>query len=100
MISWNGDALLDLVERRVDQGLDEAADALLDEIQARAPVQSGALRDSIHVEAEGDDERTVVADAPYALTVELGTEDTPARPYLRTGFDAARDKMIRSFDHK
>lgn len=99
-ISWNGDAFLALINQRIDQGLDDAADEAADEMRARAPVKSGELRDSIHVEADGRDSREIIADAPHALSVELGDEDTPADPYMRTGLDAARDKMIKVFDHK
>ncbi|MCW2898567.1 MAG: hypothetical protein JWO67_832 [Streptosporangiaceae bacterium] len=57
-----------------------AAD-VADEAQRLAPVRSGTLRDSIHVE-DGPDGVQVVASAPYAAYVELGTRHMPAEPFM------------------
>ncbi len=53
---------------------------------ARAPVDTGALRDSIHAEPG-----KVVVEVPYAAFVEYGTSDTPAQPFLRPAADTVDD---------
>lgn len=50
--------------------------------RAMAPVDTGALRDSIAVTENG-----VGVGVPYASFVEYGTSDTPAQPYLRPAAD-------------
>lgn len=52
-----------------------------------APVDTGALRDSIHVDLV-DGEAEVIADVPYAIFVEFGTSVDEAQPYLRPAADA------------
>jgi HK97 gp10 family phage protein len=52
--------------------------------QAAAPVDTGALRDSI-VYSDG----VVSVGVDYAGFVEYGTSDTPAQPYLRPAADTA-----------
>jgi HK97 gp10 family phage protein len=57
-----------------------------------APVDTGALRDSITSELVGGGgpaEAQIVANVPYAGFVEFGTDDTPMQPYLRPALDAA-----------
>ena len=58
--------------RRVCEAIAEVAR------DVHAPVDTGEYRDSIHV-ADGK----VVADAPHAVVVEFGTNDTPAFAPLR-----------------
>ena len=50
--------------------------------KARAPVDTGRLRESIRAEAEGLTAR-VVADCPYAAAVELGTSRSAPQPFMR-----------------
>lgn len=59
-----------------------AAQAHRDAAQARAPVDTGRLRDSIRVDAEGSAAR-VVTDCEYAAAVELGTSKRAPRPFMR-----------------
>ena len=69
--------------------------AYLEEIGARivaraqdlAPVDTGALRDSITAEVEAG-VLTVGSDLPYAAAQEFGTARIPAHPYLRPALDA------------
>lgn len=60
----------------VRAAVDLAAQRAVSEAKATAPVDSGAYRDSIHVEHEQAQHRQVakvVADVPYALYVEART---------------------------
>lgn len=47
-----------------------------------APVDTGALRDSIVQVPEG-----VAVEAPYAVFVEYGTSDSSAQPFVRPAID-------------
>lgn len=68
-------AMAGAAKERTENALAESAAA---KARDMAPVLSGTLRDSI--QAEGN---RVVADAPYAAAVELGTTDTAPQPYMR-----------------
>ena len=65
------------------------AASVADRARALAPVDTGALRDSIAVKELDEDAFAVVAGAPYAATVELGSFTTAPRPFLGT---AAREE--------
>lgn len=54
--------------------------------QRMAPVDTGALRDSIFAE-----HGRVVATVEYAPFVEYGTSDTDAQPFMRPAADTADD---------
>lgn len=59
-----------------------AAEEYRDAAKARAPVDTGRLRDSIRVEVEGSAAR-VIADCPYAAAVEFGTPTRSPQPFMR-----------------
>lgn len=64
-----------------------ATDAL-QETRALCPVDTGALRDTIHLESEPDGSHAVLAggpEAPHAVPVEFGGEHTRAQPFVQTG---------------
>lgn len=60
----------------------QVADQLATEAAHNAPVRTGTLRDSIHVEDQNIALVSVVAGAPYAAYVELGTRKMAAEPYM------------------
>ena len=78
-----------------------ARDALEPELLAVAqdartlcPVQSGRLRESIGVRMQEEGAAgEVVASAPYAAIVELGSAARPARPFLYPAFMARRTEL-------
>lgn len=58
--------------------------------KAIAPVDTGTLRDSIHIEPDpGSSDVLVATDVRYAPFVEYGTAYTPAQPFLRPAVDDA-----------
>jgi len=63
-----------------------AAERGAENARAIAPVETGALRDSIHAES-APGRAFVIADVPYAVFVEFGTSDTPMFAMLRRGTD-------------
>src|SRR6266508_3487426 len=72
------------------------ANEIRKEARALAPVKTGNLRRNITVDNVLDEEGRVVyrvgwrPEAWYGSLVELGTEDTPARPHLRPAADKVR----------
>jgi len=71
-------------------GATELAERIATGAKDRVPVETGALRDAIHVVVE-DDSVAVVAgdsDAFYGHMVENGTVKAPAHPFLVPAFEA------------
>lgn len=83
-----------LIMENLDDTLLETVTELAERIATgakdRVPVETGALRDAIHVVVE-DDSVAVVAgdsDAFYGHMVENGTVKAPAHPFLVPAFEA------------
>ena len=70
----------------------EAAQAVCAEAAARAPVETGRLRSSIHASAEGLT-AAVRCDCPYGAAVELGTSRQSARPFMQPAADTERAEL-------
>lgn len=79
-----------LLEAELEKGLDMSgpAEAVAEIAKSIAPVLTGAYRDSIHVETDGEGSK-VVADTEYAVYVEVGTEDTTAFHVLTRAVESA-----------
>lgn len=77
----------------------ESAEEVLAISQQLVPVDSGELKASGHVEnyAGSEDAKAVVYDAPHAVFVELGTENSPPQPFLAPAYEAVRSRMNRRF---
>lgn len=88
---------LSWLNRGAQQGCDRAAQTILTAARGNAPVDTGTLRDSGHLEHAGDPDYTASASEPgvdivfdaadprghhYAAWVELGTSRAPAQPFL------------------
>ena len=78
--------MLNKAMKRLDELAKErillAAQARCENAKARVPVDTGRLRESIRVEADGLTAR-VVADCEYAAAVEFGTSRRSPRPFMR-----------------
>lgn len=59
-----------------------AAQERCEAAKGRAPVQTGALRESISMKADGLS-AVVYTNCPYAAAVELGTSRRAPRPFMR-----------------
>lgn len=76
------------------------ANEIRKEARRLAPKETGALRRGIQVENVYDSDTGLVEyhvgwskrTAWYGLLVEMGTEDTPARPHLRPAADKFRNR--------
>jgi HK97 gp10 family phage protein len=62
--------------------------------RALAPVRTGRLRASIAVEVSGTGAVSVIADAPYAVYVELGTSRQSPQPFLRPAVENDRPGLM------
>ena len=72
-------------------------DALVEQARERVPVDTGALRRSLAVRADGMSAR-VTAGTPYAAYVELGTGGARGQmpqPYMRPAFEAGAAQAAR-----
>lgn len=99
-----------VAKKAIKAAINQATKILTKEVKARVPVDTGLLRRSIGRKVKtyrqsglvigivgpranivGDD-----GDKPskYGSLVEFGTSTSPARPFLRPAFDAAKDRML------
>lgn len=78
----DADAYLKIM-RVADRVLDDVLEEIAADAQRFAPVDTGRLRESIHITDDGGDERTITAEADYAVYVEEGTSKMAAQPFLR-----------------
>jgi HK97 gp10 family phage protein len=80
---------------KVNAALRVGAEVVEQAAKERVPVQSGDLRDAIHVE-DGDDGVYVVAgggDVFYGHMVEFGTSHTSPRPFMVPAVEENRDTV-------
>lgn len=100
MIRTDYDSRLPLIISRLDEQIDEAArltaNAIASDAKSRVPVAGGSLRDSIHVDKEGEGSYYVVAgdsDVFYGHLVENGTTKMPPRPFLVPAAEAEKQHI-------
>lgn len=80
-----------------ESNMQEAVELLQREIQDRAPVETGHLRNSYdtHVEDTGAGAKgRVWSDVPYAAHQEYGTVHQPGTPHVRPAIEARRGDII------
>lgn len=78
---------------RLDAALKETAEQIAEDAKSRVPVDTGKLRDAIHVERDGLAEYRVVAgddEAFYGHFVEWGGAHNAPHPFLVPAAEAAR----------
>jgi len=77
----------------------EAAEIIGEEARRLAPVDEGDLRQSIVSEISTSTRTRAVAETgptvEYGISVEYGTHDTPAQPFLRPAADAKQERAVR-----
>lgn len=72
--------------------LEQAAQAAYSAAREACPVRTGALRGSITLSISGD--RAVIsAGRDYGIYVELGTENSPPKPFMSAGIEAAARRL-------
>ena len=99
IVTFNGfGAIPELLREEAARIVRETAEGVVQQAQALAPVDTGALRDSIRVAAgeltDGESiDSMVEVDVPYALFVEYGTVRHPAQPFLTPAIEGARTEF-------
>lgn len=92
-------AVANALKPRVDHAVKATAERVAADAKDRAPVNTGALRDAIHVQRTGDSEYAVIAgdnDVFYGHMVEHGTSHTAPRPFLIPALEAARSEIVQA----
>ena len=87
------------LENQIADGLEAVGDRVIQEAQSRVPVDTGALKASLHVDKSHSREWNRKA-AVFVATatgdgffVHEGTSDTPAQPFLSQALDAVRGQI-------
>jgi HK97 gp10 family phage protein len=80
------------LDPRLEEALDLGRQAIASDARSRVHVDSGDLRDSIHV----DDEYIVAGDGDvfYGHYEEFGTVHSPAHPFMVPAAEANRDTVV------
>lgn len=88
-------AIIAALDDKLIEGVEEVAEAIADGARERVPVDSGALRDAIHVEVDGMEVSVVAGDddAFYGHIVEHGGTRTPAHPFLIPAYESERSRL-------
>jgi len=88
------DAIIARLER-ADAIVQRYTDLITDEAKRLAPVETGALRDSIAAHLDGmASEITAGEGLDYAAAQEYGTATIPAHPYFRVAFERYADAFF------
>lgn len=90
------DAILRNLGKNTSEATEQIASDIVEIAQENAPVQTGELRDSIHVEKDGND-HTVVVGADHGAFVELGTSKMAAQPYLGPAVAKVRRNLAKYY---
>jgi HK97 gp10 family phage protein len=77
---------------RLDDLVDETAEAIASAAKDRVPVDSGKLRNAIHTEERPDGAHVVAGneEAFYGHIIEHGSVKTPPRPFLVPALESER----------
>lgn len=82
--------LTDLIRARAGQAVRKAALDVEAGAKDRAPVDTGALANSIQMSADGELAATIAVGVAYGIYVEMGTARAAGQPYLVPATEAAR----------
>lgn len=77
------------------EGVTDLAERVAEGARNRVPVETGALRDAIHVVVKDDQVAVVAGDnvASYGHMIENGTVKAPPHPFLVPAFEAERPNL-------
>lgn len=76
-----------LTRKVVNGAIERAAESHVEIAKQLAPIDTGFLRDNIHILR--DHGLRVVSEAPYSVYVEFGTVDSSAQPFFIPAFESA-----------
>lgn len=80
--------------KQADQAVERAARNIETAAKVAAPVDTGRLQGSIHVESLGPAARAIGTDVEYATFVEFGTRHMAAQPFLIPAFEAEAPRLL------
>jgi len=66
----------------LEEVYNEVGHEMVSEMQQRAPVRTGYLRDHIQMTASSPEGMTIISEAPYSVFVEFGTYKMRAQPFF------------------
>lgn len=79
------------IQRLSERARDRVLDDIAEDARRFAPVDTGELRESIHVDKHAHE---VVASADHAVYVEQGTENMAAQPFLAPALYKRRNLRV------
>jgi HK97 gp10 family phage protein len=84
------------LQPEVDRAVQEAARSVVADAKARVPVDTGRLRDAIHIEVDVDGVYVIAGDrkAWYGHIVEHGSVKQPPHPFLVPALEDNRAAII------
>jgi HK97 gp10 family phage protein len=87
------------MEPRAEKVLDLAAQEVAAYAARNAPVDTGALKNSIHVEPEHERLTRIIADqVTYGIFQELGTYKMAAHPFMTPAVEAVRTRFTKMWE--
>jgi HK97 gp10 family phage protein len=95
----NSKRVLTNLDKEMDKKIKDSLQVLLNDIQAKTPVDTGKFRDSIKI-SQNKKEGSVSTDVNYAKFVEFGTKDTQPAAMFRKGMATAKNKIKSIMDKK
>ena len=90
---WNVGGTVKVMERKLEDILELAADIVVAETRPRTPVKTGRLKSGTNHKRTGKLERRVFNDVEYAVHQEFGTKFMDPQPFMRPGYRAAMPKI-------
>lgn len=90
------------LDDRLLEAVTELAERIVAGAKDRVPVDTGALRDAIHVRVKGHDVAVVAGDdeAWYGHIVENGSVKMPPHPFLVPAYEAERPNLAEIASEK
>lgn len=96
-ITYNGGLknIADMLENSMESIILSAGESVKNSAQSMCPVDTGKLRDSISVSAEGN-KAVISANTDYAAYVEFGTSKMPPKPFLVPSLIGNSDAILKA----
>lgn len=86
------------VSGAVDQAVQAGAQRVASKWKATTRVDTGAHRDSIHVERRGEGQAAIVADSDHSAYVELGTRSMRGDHAGVNALNQEKDRIVREIE--
>ena len=86
-----------LIKPAVEDAIQQGAELVAERARMRAPIETGALKASIHTELEHNGYSVVAGDSDvfYGHLVEHGTSHSAAQPFLVPALEDSRKEIVK-----